>query len=258
MSKFIASLLLGMLALGGTAFIAPSAAAAPNPCEPILAEPENNAAVTPRFDIRIFVDGSIEGCDVDGINLRVFEAESGRQVYADTSDCCQSYSTETPIVDMTMPEGSTRPDTRYNIHVALRDDARGLSFGTDSFSDQLSAPAVVTVTTSESLYRTARQPQQGLDAMVFAVDRRGRYGHAKAPDPEAARRSALEFCGNSDCEVIDEPVRARCHALAQRTEGGYWWGVGTGSSETDATANARRFCERAAPGGCEIDYSYCQ
>lgn len=100
--------------------------------------------------------------------------------------------------------------------------------------------------------------QDQYDPMVFALDMTGGFGHGRGLTDEQASRTALDFCDAQGCRVVLEPERARCHALAQYTRDGYWWGVGAAQRLDLARARAFRFCERNAPGECEIDYTYCQ
>lgn len=209
-------------------------------------------------------DTSSSGCKIDKIFVRVVDVSTGRQAYRSIAECCDVILTGSPVVDTVIPAEDLQPDTQYNIQVAFADStgtwARTLRPGDiwDALADERSAPAMIMVTTSEPLYRTARQAQSDLDAMVFAVDRQGRFGHAAAATSDAARQQALEFCGRSNCEIIDEPLRTQCHALAQHTSSGYWWGIGTAESEAEARQRADRYCEANFDGQCTVDYAYCQ
>lgn len=94
--------------------------------------------------------------------------------------------------------------------------------------------------------------------MVFALNMDGAYGHALNNNRQQARSAAMEFCGEPGCEVVDKPVQTDCHALAQTESGAYYYGIGAADSKSSARQNAMRFCNRAADGGCEPTYSYCQ
>ena len=106
--------------------------------------------------------------------------------------------------------------------------------------------------------KTSDGRANGFDPMVFALDMNGRYGHGRGETVAKAGNAALDFCDAQGCRLVSEPVRARCHALAHRTQGGYWWGAGAGPTATAAQSRAQNFCTDAAPGACETAYTYCQ
>lgn len=257
-------LALTALAAPFALFLTGEVEAAPKPCPPVIEQPQDGEAVTPEFRIVVSPGRAKGGCEIDRIFVRVVDTTTGQQVYRRIDDCCDAWMTGQPVFDAVVPEEDLRPDRQYNIQVAFSDQtstwARRFRPGDiwEDLADERSAPAMIMVTTSKPLYRTARQAQEERSAMVFAVDGAGRFGHAAAGDPDAARAQALEYCGREDCEVIDEPVRARCHALAQYTDGSFWWGVGAAGEEDAARRRAKRFCEENAPGACEVDYAYCQ
>mgnify|MGYP006282909849 CR=1 FL=1 len=263
MSCFIRLALIALAAAFGL-FLTGAAQAAPNPCPPVIDEPQDGASVPPEFRIVVSPGRAPGGCKIDRVFVRIVDTTTGQQVYRRIDDCCDAWMTGQPVFDAVVPEEDLRPDRQYNIQVAFADQtgmwARMFRPGDiwEDLADERSAPAMIMVNTSEPLYRTARQAQNGRSAMVFAVDRTGRFGHAAAGEPDAARAQALDYCDRDACEIIDEPVRAQCHALAQYTDGAYWWGVGAAETEDVARRRAERFCEQNAPGACEVDYAYCQ
>ncbi len=257
-------LALTALAVPFALFLTGGAQAAPKPCPPVIEQPRDGAAVTPEFRIVVSPGRAKGGCEIDKIYIRIFDKATEQQVFARFPECCDAWATGRPVFDAVVPEGELEPDREYTVSAAFSDQTSGLARTFrpgdiwDDLADERSDAATVDVTTSKSLYRTARQAQEERSAMVFAVDRSGRFGHAAAGDPDAARAQALEYCDREACEIIDHPVRAQCHALAQYTDGAYWWGVGAAGEEDVARRRAERFCEENAPGACSVDYAYCQ
>lgn len=90
--------------------------------------------------------------------------------------------------------------------------------------------------------------------MAFAVGHNGRWGHGAGPSLSAARNFALNNCGGSDCQLIDE-TQAQCHAMAT-VPGGHWFGAA--NSQRQAQSYAMNFCTNAGANGCRIEYTYCQ
>jgi hypothetical protein len=238
---------LVMLAMAHLA--TPAGAHPAGACTPVLEKPAQGAAVTPQFDVRVKVDMSTNNCQVDRIRLRVFDKGADNMVFSRQWECCDVITNRDPVVDFSIPDGELREDTTYIVSVRFYDKHIGFSPGSD--------PAMAEVRTTIPQYRTKRQAQ-GFQPMVFAVNRKGRFGHGKAGSAAQARRTALDFCDAPGCEIVSKPVRARCHALAQRTRGGYWWGVGAGGSEDAARDRAKRFCEQNQQGSCKISYTHCQ
>ncbi|WP_026758527.1 DUF4189 domain-containing protein [Sediminimonas qiaohouensis] len=230
---------------GGTQAAAHPAGA----CQPVLKVPNEGQAVTPEFDIKVFGNLVPDNCQIDRMTLHVFDKDRGTNVFSRDIDCCDVITNYKPLIDMTVPAGELQPDTNYQVVVRFYDKHIGFSPGSD--------PAIVNVKTTVPQYRTKRQAQQ-FDPMAFALDKKGRFGHGRGKTEKKARDVALGFCDAPGCTIVSEPVRARCHALAQRTQGGFWWGVGAADTQAKAQQRAERFCEQNQSGQCRIDYTYCQ
>jgi hypothetical protein len=238
------------------------ASAAPKPCGPVIDSPASGSTVPQDFRIRI-LPGDFSDCRIDEIRYAVIEIRpdgENRTVFFRKSDCCDFMQTGHPLVDRRAPERKLKPGTDYVVQAQFVDRTFKLYGGLDHIRDELGPIAVVPVTTEDSNMRTRKHGDESTrpDAMIFALDMSGRFGHGRAPTAEGASRKALEFCGASECQTVSRPTRKTCHALAQRTQGGYWWGVGAGARKAEAERLARRFCERGHGGSCQLAYSYCK
>ena len=238
------------------------ASAAPKPCSPVIAAPSSDSTVPQDFRLRI-LPGDFSDCRIDEIRYAVIEIRpdgQNRTVFFRKSDCCEFMQTGHPLVDRRAPARKLKPETDYVVQAQFVDRTFKLYGGLDHVRDELGPIAVVPVTTEESDMRTRRHGDETTrpDAMIFALDMSGRFGHGRGATVAEARRKALDFCGTSDCRAVSDPTRKRCHALAQRTRGGYWWGVGAAASKPEAARTARRFCERSHDGDCTVAYSYCK
>ena len=94
---------------------------------------------------------------------------------------------------------------------------------------------------------------------AVAADGKGSWGYAVAQASEAqARTNALKGCGNANCKV-ELAGRGTCAAYAQsRANGGYWYGLGLGSSYMGAREAAERGCAKGAPKlACKIQKTFC-
>lgn len=96
--------------------------------------------------------------------------------------------------------------------------------------------------------------------MAFAADEMGTLGHGKGRSRVEAEATALQNCGpNASCRVIDA-TQNNCHAYAQSTEGGYWYGYSSGPSTDVAQNSALQNCGNfaAVPRSCQVTYSICR
>ena len=95
--------------------------------------------------------------------------------------------------------------------------------------------------------------------MAFAADERGALGHGKGISRGQAEQNAMNFCGNDNCRVIDVTQNS-CHAFADSSQGGYWYGYASGGDPQVAQEAAHINCAgfAAAPASCEMRYSICQ
>ena len=64
----------------GLAF-AGEARAAPNPCPPVIDQPQDGEAVPPEFRIVVSPGRAQGGCKIDRIFVRVVDTTTGQQVY---------------------------------------------------------------------------------------------------------------------------------------------------------------------------------
>lgn len=229
--------------------VVPAAAHPAGSCTPVLESPADGARVDTGFRLTIGVKMTPDNCQVDEIQVTIFDVAAERTAYSFTAECCDVITNRDPVVDKPIPDGKLQPGRTYSIGAWFYDKHLGFSPGTGG--------ALARVETRGGSGDTR---QQGVrpQPMVFAVDGTGRFGHGMAETERKARRTALDYCDGPECHVVDRPVRAQCHALAQRTRGGYWWGVGAGSTESDAITKAIHFCERGHDGACDLSYSYCQ
>lgn len=106
--------------------------------------------------------------------------------------------------------------------------------------------------------RQPTPPSAAQNWMAVAVDRRGGYGHGRANDAAAAQSAAVQMCGNANCEVHGQPVQTPCQAFADSFERGYYFGVGTGKTESEATSYALAYCTGDSGRECVVRYQYCQ
>ncbi|MEX0955501.1 MAG: DUF4189 domain-containing protein [Rhizobiaceae bacterium] len=94
--------------------------------------------------------------------------------------------------------------------------------------------------------------------MALAVDGQGAIGHGAAADLASAQGLALQYCGNSNCRVVDA-TQNRCHAVAEFARNGYWYGYSSASDARTAETAALAHCAAGAgQNACTIRYSYCQ
>lgn len=240
----------------------PTAHAAPNPCSPVIDAPQDGDTVPRDFSIRI-LPGDFSDCRIDELRYAVIEINPegrNRTVLFRKSDCCEFMQTGHPLVERQAPAGELKSGTDYVVQAQFVDRTLKVFGGLDHIRAELGPIAVIPVTTEESDTRTRRHGDETTrpDAMVFALDMAGRFGHGRAASVAEASRTALDYCGSADCRTVSQPTRARCHALAQRTQGGYWWGIGAGDTDANAKTLARRFCERDQQGTCQVVYSYCK
>ncbi len=246
------SLALGVVAL---LFGAQVAEAKAKPCAPIIDTPKSDTSVSTQFKITVRPDMT-QNCRVDEIRVEITEIVPGgnnRQAYYSEAECCDFLSIDTPVIDRRVPEGVLEPDTRYSLKVQFLDRTFNILESMDTIRAEYGPLAVVPVRT-----KPAQRQSGGFDPMIFALDMNGRFGHGRGETVAQAGNTALDYCGAQACRLVSDPVRQRCHALAQRTRGGYWWGVGAGSTATAARSRAQDFCTDAAPGSCETVYTYCQ
>lgn len=251
-----------LLALAALMAASASAQIGPNPCSPVVDAPASDSTVPQDFRIRI-LPGDFSNCRIDEIRYAIIETASdgqNRTVFFRKSDCCEFMQTGHPLVERRAPADKLKPGTNYVVQAQFVDRTVDLYGGIDHMRAELGPIAVIPVTTESSDMRTRRHGDEStrLDAMVFALDMAGRFGHGRAASEADARRTALDFCDATNCRIVSEPTRNRCHALAQRTEGGYWWGVGADERLPEAEGKARGFCERGHGGTCDLVYSYCQ
>ncbi|WP_397542510.1 DUF4189 domain-containing protein [Roseovarius salis] len=250
--------------LAFTAFMmAPDAAtAAPKPCSPVVDAPRSGSTVPQDFPIRI-LPGDFSDCRIDEVRYAIVEIREGRAnrtVHFHKADCCDFMQTGKPVLERRAPARKIEPGTYYVVQAQFVDRTLKVFGGLDHIRAELGPIAVVPVTTEKSDMRTRRHGDEstGPDAMVFALDMAGRFGHGRGASVAQARKTALDFCGAAACRIVSEPTRKTCHALAQRTRGGYWWGVGAGGTKATAEGNARRFCQQGHGGDCDVVYSYCK
>lgn len=239
-----------------------AADAAPNPCSPVIAAPQSGSTVPQNFRIRI-LPGDFSDCRIDELRYAIVEISpdgGNRTVYFTKSDCCEFMQTGHPLVDMRAPEDKLKPDTDYVVQAQFVDRTVNIFGGLDHMRAELGPIAVIPVTTEKSETRTRRHGDENTrpDAMVFALDMMGRFGHGRAASVSEASRIALDYCDGADCRTVSEPTREQCHALAQRTTGGYWWGIGAAATDAEAQRLAQGFCERGHDGTCTMAYSYCK
>lgn len=95
------------------------------------------------------------------------------------------------------------------------------------------------------------------DAMAYAVDGAGAFGHGRAPAAEAARRIALDYCTQSACKIVLE-TSERCTVLVEGFGQGYRaFGAGA-ASRGAAEEQAMKACTASSPSAnCRVRHWYC-
>lgn len=250
--RIIPSIFMPLLAAAGLSGATGAAAHPAGACNPVLEAPKDGAQVATDFTLRVGVSFPRSRCDVDRIDVHIVDVASGNTVYSSTSDCCDVITSHQPVIDRSIPKGELATNRDYRLTVRFYDKHLN--------GPASSAPAIAFVTTEPPRSAGGKQGTQGngLDAMAFAVDKKGHFGHGRAPTEAQARKYAIRNCGQADCSLAVPPVRARCVALADSTRNGYWLGVGAAKSEGGAITRAIGFCEQGNGGKCRIEYSYCQ
>ena len=95
---------------------------------------------------------------------------------------------------------------------------------------------------------------------AFSIGADGHWGQGVHRDSFAdASRAAMAECGNAGCKVTTSTTD-RCVAFAESRQGGFWWAVGGGLTEANASANAVRYCQNgtAPAGSCGVARVSCR